>query len=69
MNKTSTKKASKKTATTKRANKTVATNTYVCENIGRLESGMYRARKCVQGVKYSRNFSSIRAAKTWVNSL
>lgn len=67
MNKT-TKKASAKTPA-KKASKNAYTSTYSCDNVSKLNTGMYRARKMVNGVRLSRNFTLLRDAKTWVNSL
>lgn len=43
--------------------------TKVTINIGILPSGVYRARKMVNGVAYSQNFSSKAKAKNWVANL
>lgn len=38
-------------------------------NIYKTESGSYRARKHVHGVRISKNFMTIKAAKAWLMSL
>lgn len=38
-------------------------------NIYKTENGTYRARKHMNGVRISRNFMTIKAAKAWLMSL
>jgi hypothetical protein len=45
------------------------TTTRVANNVGRMPNGMYRARKTVNGVSYSRNFPKLKDAKAWIASL
>lgn len=63
---TKTKKTTTKKAT--KANKSVYTST-TTKGVYKNEAGMYRARKMINGVNYSRNFSRIADAKTWLNNL
>lgn len=58
-----------KTATKGKVSKRADSTTKVCDNIGILPSGMYRARKMVNGVAYSCNFTSKKKAKSWISSL
>lgn len=65
------KKTAKKTATKKttKTNRNIYSTTSVQENIGVLPSGMYRVRKSVNGVRYSKNFSTLKACRQWLKSL
>jgi hypothetical protein len=65
---TKTKVTGSKNTTTNSANKSTYTST-TTPNVYKDACGMYRARKCINGVKYSRNFSLLRDAKSWLNSL
>jgi hypothetical protein len=38
-------------------------------NIYKTDNGTYRARKYVNGVRISKNFTTIKDAKTWLMSL
>jgi hypothetical protein len=38
-------------------------------NVYKTDNGTYRARKYVNGVRISKNFMTIKAAKTWLMSL
>lgn len=61
-----TKKPSKKMLKQKRnTNSTVRVYT----NIGVLPSGNYRARKMVNGVPYSKNFTSLKACRNWLKNI
>jgi hypothetical protein len=51
----------------KKAN--ASTTTRISTNIGVMPSGVYRARKAVDGVKYSCNFTNLKEARKWINSL
>lgn len=61
----STKKLSRKAKSNKRPDST----TKICDNIGVLPSGVYRARKMINGVAYSQNFTSKAKAKSWISNL
>jgi hypothetical protein len=50
-------------------NKRPDSTTKVSDNIGILPSGIYRARKMINGVAYSQNFSSKAKAKRWISNL
>ncbi len=38
-------------------------------NIYKTENGTYRVRKCVNGVRISRNFTKLKDAREWLSSL
>ena len=58
-----------KTMTKGKRNKRADSTTKISTNIGVLPSGMYRARKMVNGVNYSQYFTNKRIAQAWVNNL
>jgi restriction endonuclease S subunit len=57
-----------KSTKTKKSSKSPYSTTVASLNISKLTNGMYRARKCIDGVKYSRNFPLLRDAKAWRDS-
>jgi hypothetical protein len=56
-------------STAKKSTGSSYTITSVCDNIYKLSNGVYRARKTMDGVKYSRNFRNLAKAKAWLKSL
>lgn len=52
-----------------KSNKRADSTTRISTNIGILPSGMYRARRTINGVNYSRYFSNKRTAQKWIDSL
>jgi hypothetical protein len=52
-----------------KTNKRADSTTKISTNIGILPSGMYRARKMVNGVCYSQYFTNKRTAQKWINTL
>jgi len=58
-----------KTKTKGKSNKRSDSTTKISMNIGVLPSGMYRARKMVNGVNYSQYFTNKRTAQAWINNL
>ena len=59
----------KSTPTKGKSNKRADSTTKVAMNIGILPSGVYRARKMIDGIAYSATFSNKKNAKRWLNSL
>lgn len=52
-----------------KSNKRPDSTTRIADNIGVLASGVYRARKMVNGIAYSQNFTSKAKAKSWIANL
>lgn len=60
----------KSTKTSTKTNKSVSNSqSTVCENLYLLPSGVYRARRQMNGTIYSRNFTNKAKAKAWLNTL
>lgn len=52
-----------------KANRSADCTARLVDNIGVLPSGVYRVRKQIDGVCYSKNFTNLRKAKNWLKNL